>query len=412
MEATKRWLNHLKVRGSYGTLGNQPASNYPYQAQMTSGTAGYLIDGQYVSSVGAPNLVSPTLTWEKATNVDIGVDALFLNNRLDFSFDWYRRVTSDILTDGSVAYPSVLGATAPLENSGELESKGWEFSIKWSDRLLGSDLRYDVTALLSDTRTTVLHYAANPEKFIARLYDGASVGDIWGYETGGIVQESDGEWSADGTKWTLTNPNIPRFNGTEVLYPGYLWRQNINGDTNDDGSQKLTEGVGTVDDPGDRKIIGNSLARYRYGLTANLYYKGFDLNIFFQGVGKRDVWISDANYWGGNAGSLLAYERAWRPSTDANPRTDAAFPMYGAGTPAVQSGYIVNGAYLRLKQLVLGYTLPQSLTKKAHIEKLRVNVSAYNLFEITDVPDIYDPEQISSAYPAKRTLALGVQIGF
>jgi TonB-linked SusC/RagA family outer membrane protein len=408
MNNTKSWLDNLKVRGSYGTLGNQPVSNYPYQAQMTSKAAEYLIDGKYVSTVNAPNLISPTLTWEKASTVDFGLDATLLNNRLDFSFDWYQRTTSNILTDGSVAYPSVLGATAPTQNSGKLQARGWELSVKWNDKLAGGAVRYDVSLTLSDARTKVLKYAANPEKFISRLYDGQYVGDIWGYETGGILQESDGEWYMDGTvkKWRLTNLDIHPFNNTETLYPGYVWRKDINGpDGVPDG--KLDDGNQKIGDSGDQKILGNSTPRYRFGLITNWYYKNFDLNIFLQGVAKRDYWISSTSYWGGSGvGSNWMYEHAWRPD-----RLDAAYPMYGT-VPAVQSAYIFNAAYLRCKQLVLGYTVPQRLLAKVRLDKVRVYLSGYNLFEISDIPDVFDPDQLSVAYPTKRTVAVGVQINF
>ena len=410
MNSTRTWLDNLKVRGSYGTLGNQPTENYPYQAQMASSTAGYLIGGKFVSTVGAPNLISPTLTWEKATTVDLGLDATLLGNRLDFSFDWYQRTTSNILTDGSVAYPAVLGATAPTQNSGKLQARGWELSVKWNDRLAGGAVRYDVGLLLSDARTRVLTYAANPEKFTSKLYDGQYVGEIWGYETGGIVQESDGEWYMDGTakKWRLTNPDIHPHNGNETLYPGYAWRKDISGpDGVPDG--KLDDGNQKIGDSGDRKILGNSTPRYLFGITTNWYYKGFDLNLFLQGVAKRDYWIGSSSFWGGsnsNAGSSWMYDHSWRPD-----RTDAAYPMYGV-MPAVQSAYIVNAAYLRCKQLVLGYTVPQSLLAKYKIDKVRVYLSGYNLFDITEIPDAFDPDQLSVAYPAKRTVAVGIQIGF
>jgi TonB-linked SusC/RagA family outer membrane protein len=408
MTATRAWLDNLKLRGSYGTLGNQPTSNYPYQAQMSSTAANYLINGQYVSTVNAPNLISPTLSWEKATTIDFGLDATLLGNRLDLSFDWYQRTTSNILTDGSVAYPSMLGATAPTRNSGKLQARGWELSLKWNDRLADGELRYDVGLTLSDARTKVLKYAANPEKFTSKLYDGQYVGDIWGYETGGIVQEADGEWYMDGTakKWRLTNPDIHPFNGTETLYPGYVWRKDISGpDGIPDG--KLDDGNQKVGDSGDRKVLGNSTPRYRFGITTNWYWKGIDLNLFLQGVAKRDYWIGSTSFWGGaGVGSQWMYDHAWRPN-----RTDAAYPMYGA-VPAAQSAYLFNAAYLRLKQLTLGYTVPKHLIDRVGIDKVRVYLAGYNLFEITEIPDAFDPDQLSVAYPAKRTVALGIQIGF
>jgi hypothetical protein len=134
--------------------------------------------------------------------------------------------------------------------------------------------------------------------------------------------------------------------------------------------------------------------------------------MLLQGVVKRDLWIGSTTYWGGgtnNAGSKWMYERSWKPD-----QTDAKFPRYrsAAGAPSVQTGWLVNGAYLRMKQAVLGYTVPASLLKKLHVEKLRFTLSGYNLFEITEVPSIFDPDQISDSYPQKRTIALGAQITF
>ncbi|MDR0414697.1 MAG: TonB-dependent receptor [Prevotellaceae bacterium] len=396
MGSLSGWLNNLKVRGSYGTLGSQTSSYYPYQAVMSSSSAGYLIDGKYVMMVSPPGLVSPKLAWEKTTTINGGLD-VSLFNRLDASFDVYERKTSDVLTDGVAAYPAVLGEAAPLENSGKIKAYGWEVSVKWRDKR-ANGLRYDIGVVLSDTKNKVLHYAGNPSMLLDRIYNGQMVGEIYGYENGGILQESD--LVRDGNRYVFYGPYQGRVNAN--LYPGYVWYKDLNGDGKVDG------GASTLNDPGDRKVIGNNTARYRYGVTANFSWKGLDLNIFFQGVGKRDAWISSSAYWGGGAGSRWMYDRSWTPE-----RTNAKFPMYDSGNGGrPQSSYIINAAYLRLKQAVLGYTLPGTLTSKVGISKLRLNVSGYNLFEITKVPRVFDPDQISDAYPAKRTVAFGVQVEF
>ncbi|MDR1980198.1 MAG: TonB-dependent receptor [Tannerellaceae bacterium] len=394
MQSTRSWLDNLKLRVSWGKLGSQPSSNYPYHPVMDSATAGYFIDGKWVSTVKVPGLVSPTLTWEKAQTTNFGVEVIALKNRLSASFDIYERKTTDILTDGVTAYPSVLGTSAPLENSGSIKTNGWELVLGWADRK-PNGLRYNVELVLSDSKSKVVHYAANPTMNIGNLYNGSRVGDIWGYETGGILQASDLVAKPDGTGYTF---NGPYHSGN--LYPGYIWYRDINGDG------RISAGSSTVENPGDRRILGNSTARLKFGLTGNVSYKNFDLNIFFQGVGKRDLWIGNSAYWGGGAGSQWMYDRSWTPE-----RTDARFPMYTASVNT-QTAYMINGAYLRLKQAVLGYTLPQSLTKKAGIEKLRINLSGYNLFEITEIPGVFDPDQISDAYPQKRTVAVGAQITF
>lgn len=171
----------------------------------------------------------------------------------------------------------------------------------------------------------------------------------------------------------------------------------------------ITSGLSTVDDPGDKKVIGNNAPRYRYNITANFQYKGFDLDLMFQGVGKRDYWLKDvSSYWGGGAGSWETYNQSWTPE-----RTDAKFPMYGSGIGSyAQSGYLLDASYIKLKQVILGYTFPKALIGKVGLEKLRLNIAAYNLFTLSDVPKYYDSDYLSDAYPPKRTFSVGIQVGF
>lgn len=388
------YVDNLKIRGSWGKLGSQPSDYYPYQAVMGSGQPGFIIDGTYVSSVNTPGLVSPTLTWEKATTTNFGIDISALRSRLNVMFDVYERKTTDILTTGAIAYPSLLGASAPLENSGSLRARGWELDIQWNDRI--GNVNYGVSFNLSDAVTKVLNYPSNPTMAYGSLYNGKTVGEIWGYSFGGILQAEDLELV--GNKYIFNGPHTSSY----TVYPGSSWYKDLNGDG------FISTGSGTVDDSGDCHIIGNSTPRYKFGLTLYANWKGFDMNAFFQGTGKRDYWISSQHYWGyvGYGGSQWMWERSWKPDN-----TDAEFPMYGQ-TPSVCDRYLLDASYIRLKQLVLGYTLPMALTKKVGVEKLRFNVSAYNLFTLTHIPGIFDPEQMSDAYPQKKTIALGAQITF
>ena len=400
MEFSKMWLTHLKIKGSWGKLGSQPGSYYPYQEILSSGTASYFIDGKWASYVGAPGLVSPTLTWQKATTANFGFEANFLKNRLKSDFNTYRRKVTDILLQGEIPYPAVLGASAPLINSGQLDSYGWELSLSWQDRL-SCGFSYKVGLVLSDEQTEVIKFSGNPDKLLSTLYDGMVTGNIWGYETGGIVQESDLEPDPrTAGAWLFHGPKSPN----ATYWPGYVWYRDINGDG------VINSGANRLEEHGDLKLLGNSSARYRYGITIDAGYKGFDLNLFFQGIGKRDLWIGNSAFWGGgadNAGSRFMYENSWTPE-----RTDAKYPMYGGGAPSTQSAYMFNGAYMRLKQAVLNYTVPQALTSKAGIERLRFSISGFNLFDITQIPDIFDPDQVSDAYPQRRTFSFGTQITF
>lgn len=399
MDVSKEWLSNLKIRVSYGKLGSQPDSYYPYQPSMSSTSSNYWISGNWSNTVNAPNLVSPYLTWEKTATTNFGLDATFLD-RLNFSLDIFERKVSDILVEGSAAYPNLLGATPPRENSGVIRGRGWELTLEWKDKL-ANGLQYNAGLVLSDAVTKVLNYPSNAIKTLGdyMYYNGMTVGEIWGYETGGILQAED--LVLNGNQYVFYGP---RHSGN--LYPGDPWLKDLNGDG------VINTGSNTADDPGDRKTIGNNTPRYKFGVTLGASWKGFDLSMLLQGVVKRDLWIGSTTYWGGgtnNAGSKWMYERSWKPD-----QTDAKFPRYrsAAGAPSVQTGWLVNGAYLRMKQAVLGYTVPASLLKKLHVEKLRFTLSGYNLFEITEVPSIFDPDQISDSYPQKRTIALGAQITF
>ena len=389
-----QYINNLKIRGSWGKLGSQPSDYYPYQAVMGSGQPGFIIDGTYVSAVNAPGLVSPTLTWEKATTGNLGIDITALSSRLNVSFDIYQRKTTDILTTGTVAYPSLLGASAPLENSGAIRARGWELSIEWNDKI--GSVSYGVGFNLADAVTKVLNYPSNPTKAYGSLYNGKTVGEIWGYSFGGILQAED--LVLVGNKYVFYGPHPSSY----TVYPGSPWYKDINGDG------FISTGSGTVDDPGDYHIIGNNTPRFNIGVNLYAGWNGFDFNAFFQGVGKRDYWMSSQHYWGnvGYGGSQWMWERSWKPDN-----IDAKYPMYGQ-TPATCDYYLIDASYFRLKQVVLGYTLPSSIMKKIRIEKLRFNISAYNLFSITHIPRIFDPDQMTDAYPQKRTIAIGAQITF
>ena len=405
MEGISDWVNELKLRGSWGKLGNQPGLAYPYQATLGSGRAAFLLNGQQIVYINPPGLVAPQLTFEKARTWNIGLDGSFLQNKLGIAFEYYNRKTTDILTNGDAAFPNTLGAQPPYVNSGTLETRGMELSLTWKETL-DNGLRYRLGVNLSDYLSKVVHFAGNSGLNIQNasgadiMYNGKTIGEIWGYKSGGILQESDFNGkNPDNGNWIYSGA----YQGT--LYPGYLRYQDIGGPEGiPDG--KIDNGLNKIGNTGDRVVIGNSTPRYRFGITGNVQYRNFDLDVLVQGVMKRDVWTGNSAYWGGGAGSKWMLDNSWTPE-----RTHAAFPMYGA-IPSVNDQYLINGSYLRLKQAVLGYTLPNTLTEKIKIDRLRFTVSGFNLFEISDIPNVFDVDQISSAYPQKRTIAFGAQITF
>lgn len=341
------------------------------------------------------------MTWEKSTTKNLGFDFTFLQSRLTFTADIFERKVTDILIPGGKDYPALIGDDdLPFENAGILKTTGFELQAKWSDKL-ANGFRYSVGVALSDDKAKVVSYPSNPTNKIGDgvLYKGYTVGDIWGYVTGGILQEGDFDGVGANGKPLYHGPY---FKGGQA-YPGYIWYQDL------DHDGVITTGLNTVDDPGDRKVIGNNAPRYRYNITANFQYKGFDLDLMFQGVGKRDYWLSStSSYWGNGAGSWEVYNNSWTPE-----RTDAKFPMYGSGTGSyAQTGYLLDASYIKLKQVILGYTFPRALINKIGLEKLRLNLAAYNLFTISAMPKYYDADYLSDAYPPKRTFSVGIQVGF
>lgn len=402
MDWSKEWLDNFKIRASWGRLGSQPDSEYPYQSVFGTAEGYFLFDGtRYPTAINTPSLINPNLTWEKSTTKNLGFDFTFLQNRLTFTADIFERKVTDILIPGGKDYPALIGDdNLPFENAGILKTTGFELQAKWSDKL-ANGFGYSVGVALSDDKAKVVSYPSNPTNKIGDgvLYKGYTVGDIWGYVTGGILQE--GDFDGVGTNGKPLYHG-PYFKGGQA-YPGYVWYKDL------DNDGVITSGLSTVDDPGDKKLIGNNAPRYRYNITANFQYKGFDLDLMFQGVGKRDYWLQKtSSYWGNGAGSWETYNDSWTPE-----RTDAKFPMYGSGVGNYeQTGYLLDASYIKLKQVILGYTFPKTLINKIGLQKLRLNVAAYNLFTISDVPKYYDADYLSDAYPPKRTFSVGIQVGF
>ena len=392
-EVLKPALNELKFRASYGSLGNQNVANYIYiPSYGTVPEVSHLFGGTRPMGVNPPGLVDPYLTWETATTIDFGVD-LTLFHKLDLTVDWYNRTTKDILVAGD-KFPAILGTSAPTKNSGSMETIGWDLNLKWRDQLKGG-FKYDVAFMLSDYVSKITKFDGNPDNSLSGLYVGKKMGEIWGYETDGIYQNQ-AEIDA--------GPDQKIF--SSQWYPGDVRYKDL------DGNGIIGNGNSTLDKPGDRKIIGNNTPRYQYGLNFNGSFKSFDLNIFFQGVGKRDYWIGDSFLWGkmaGGTGTWDVYNNTWTPE-----RTDAFYPAYKtkSGNTQVQTRYLQDASYLRLKTVALGYSISEDVLEKLNLQKLRFYVSGFNVWENTTIPDLFDPESMSANYPMLRTYALGMQITF
>ena len=402
------FINMLKIRASYGSLGNQDVANYLYFERLPIYTnLQYIMGDNLPNYVGMPGLVSPGLTWEKVKTSNIGIDAGFVKNRLNISFDYFVRNTLDMLGPAE-SLPAVLGTPVPKRNNATLKTRGFEFVIEWKDMI--NKFNYGAKFMLSDAHSTITEYY-NPSNLLSGgFYKGAQLGEIWGYTTTGLFA-TDGE---------AQNPaHDQSYLSNEPWRAGDVQYTDLNGD------KKINIGSNTVDDPGDLSVIGNSTPRYAYSFIITSSWKGFDFNMLWQGIAKRDLALGGPLFWGA-AGfpdgqwfsvGLEEHMDYWTPEN-----TDAYWPRpyldKGVKNHQTQSRYLQNGAYMRLKTLQLGYTLPSMITQKAHIQNLRIYLSGENLVTFTKLMTVFDPEATGGnsgsgqIYPLQKLVSTGISITF
>lgn len=432
-EPIKNVVSNAKLRASYGEIGNQAVGNNMYLATMSkrsdSSTHWLTGDGTKVVAYNLPKLVSSSLKWERIQTLDIGGDFGFMNNDLNVSFDWYQRTTKDMLAPGKTM-PEILGTSAPYINAGELRTRGWELSIDWRHRF--NDLMVYANANVGDFVTDIVTWD-NDTKLLNSNYSGKRYGDIWGFETDRLFSKDD--FNADGTykDGIATQKGLQL--GSFVYGPGDIKFKDL------DGSGVVDGGKGTADDHGDLKVIGNLTPRYQYGFRLGAEYKGFDLDVFFQGVGQRSVWTQSAFVMPFMRGTDAIYANQTDYWTEENPNPNAEFPRLfpgnaASGTISVldggrnnfypQSRYLVNMAYLRLKNLTVGYSLPTELASRIYLQKARIYFSGNNLAELINKskapvdPEVNDKESgvsLGNATwgridPMFRTVSFGLQLTF
>lgn len=420
-----RAISDMKLRASYGTLGNGNISPYKFLETMSVTQMGRILNGIRPDYTQQPNVIPNGLTWEKATTLNLGTDLALLNNRLTLTADVYTRKTRDMFTDG-LPLPNVFGATEPKGNYADLETKGWEISIGWRNKTNGSKpFSYDARFVLSDNKSVITKFN-NPLGLINTYYVGQQIGDIWGFVNDGYFADQH-EIDTRGI-----DQSFIRVSAANKILPGDIKFKDLNGD------KKIDEGAGTLSNPGDKTVIGNSSPRYMYGFTGNMEWNNIFLSFFIQGIGKRDFWPGADNslFWG-------AYNRpySWQPVdvvnkiwSEENP--DAYFPrMRGytalnsrAELQVTQSKYLQNAAYMRLKNITLGYNLPASLVNKAGIANARVYVTGQNLWTWSPMykyvrtmdpeviegsdPELNDGAGNGMSYPMLKTYTIGINVTF
>ena len=402
MEGARSWLDELKVRVSYGQLGNQSLddANFPENfgympAYGINTNPSYIFGQNRLVSATAPGLVNPNYTWETVQQVDVGLDFALFDNRLNGTFDWYERQTLNMLT-APAPLPSVLGASQPRANAADLKTYGWELSMNWRDRVKGTDFSYNVGFTLGDNQTQITRFdVVNPGIGANRV--GKMWGEIWGYQTYGFFQ-NDAEIASAPKQNKLASK----------WYPGDVRYVDLNGDG------EISNGKGTVAEPGDMSIIGNSTPRYMYGITAGLAWKGIEFSMFWQGVGKRD-YVPGGNFYGARR-EVVPFKAALDYWTPENPNARLARPSYGGSSGAnreTQTGTLQDASYIRLKSLTLAYSLPQKWMAAARMRSVKIYFTGENLLTFTKLYSDYDPEQQNeTAYPLARMFSIGLNIAF
>jgi len=419
MEPVKDILPLLKFRGSFGEIGNQVVLDkdkeqvyYPVIPFMNTNNANWIdpSTGVRYLTIAPPYLVSSTFTWEKVRTLNLGVDFALAQSRLTGSFDWFRRQTIGMLFNGA-DLPAVLGAAPPYQNVTDLESKGWELELIWKDKI--REFGYSFGVNLSDNRATITRFN-NSAALLNEYYQGKEIGEIWGYVTDRFYTVDDFvEGSLDENLMNgKLKEGIPSFFGVNQN-PGDVKLMDLNGDG------RIFSGTGTINDPGDMKIIGNNHRRYQFGVTGNFDYKGLDLSIFVQGVGKRDLWLSNQLMWPYSDQFSTLYEHNldyWTPSntTSYYGRVYANSGTNSSANRRVQTKYLSDGSYLRVKNITLGYTIPQAITKGKFINRARVYISGENPFMFDKLPKGVeaDAEIVSAGgvYPFLAKYSFGISL--
>ena len=424
----KKVVNNLKLRASYGSLGNQ---NVGYYAHLRTISLNYFSNYTFGEGSTKPkysslsNPVSSGLTWETTQQSNIGLDMTMFNNRLEFTAEAYIRDTKNMLTDGD-ALPGVFGADPPKANSADLRTKGYELSLSWRDQfnLAGHPFGYSVRATMSDFRSHITKFDNPTYTFGKSYYEGMRLGDIWGFVVDGLFATDE-----EAKQYTSEVLDCSYINGrmTGGFLAGDLKFVDL------DGNGVLGIGGNTVDNPGDRKILGNSLPSLQYGMTFAFDWLGFDVSAFFQGTGNH-YWYPhgfNMNFWGCYSYSYVSFlqrdfiQRCW---SEENP--DAYFPRprsysaTGGELSKVNSRYLQNVRYLRFKNLTVGYTLPKKWLDKVRVDKVRIYFTGENLHYWSPLKKncLYvDPESAFSrssdvdnhmSYTWQKTMMFGIDITF
>ncbi|HUR10158.1 MAG TPA: TonB-dependent receptor [Flavitalea sp.] len=401
-------ISDLKIRASYGSLGNGNIGSYVYQEQLAISQLGIILNGTRPQFTSRPSVLPEGLTWETSTTQNIGLDFAMLSNRLRFAGDAYIRKTTDMFTVG-VTLPAVFGATSPRGNYADLKTKGWEATLSWKDNFTagGKPFSYDVRLTMADNTAVITKYN-NADKRLTDYYPGMKIGEIWGYETEGFFTSADDIAKHADQKMFLSTSSGQTF-------PGDIKLKDLNGDG------FVNPGTSRVSDPGDRRIIGNSSPRYTYGIMLGAEWSNFFFSSFFQGVGKQDWWpSSEAGIFWGQYNRPYNKLPRWHLDNHWTPETPNAYmPRYvarlanrpGGILREAQTRYLQNVAYIRLKNIQVGYNLPQRVISKIAGTAARIYISAENVWTWSPLYKLTKDLDPESTGPSDQVFSPGGNAG-
>lgn len=390
-EPARELFSNVKLRASVGSLGNQVTNgNFDYIGTMGSTTLNYVMSGSIPTGITAATLAYNNVTWEKVTTANFGLDLGLLNNRLTASFDYYLRYTTDMVV--SKAYPNTMGTSGGKENLASMRTNGWELAINWSDRIenvAGSPLTYNIGVGLSDNYSTITKYD-NPTGTLNDLYEGKRLGEIWGYTTEGFI--------ADATEAAQQSKRQSYISNTWI--PGDIRYADLNGDGVVNRGDSSKGAINTLDNHGDISVIGNQTPRYRFNINLGVNWKGFDVRALFEGVMKRDLWLSNEVFWGFSGVWNSAINDYHVDNSWSTTNTDAYYPVptWSSRSKQTQTKYLQNASYIRLRDLTIGYTLPQKWLQPIGVSQLKIFFSGQNLWEATGLYKHVDPDMTGNTY--------------
>jgi len=450
MESLQPVLSFGRLRASYGTIGNQAVGLNRFRSMMNMTPSNWIVSNINEPTFGMPTAITVGFSWETIETRNIGLDLRFFNNKLGLSADVFQRINRGMISAGEQV-PATFGLAAPVENNGELTTNGWEIALDFT-HTFSNGLRFGVTANVFDALSVITRHSNGPNTVLdGTNYQGRIWGEIWGFETVGFFTDADFLHDAYGNRLFFRidehgnreyGPNfrhaamapgvacqmlIEQANGWFVTSPGDIRYRDLV------GNEVIDWGDNTSANPGSMRRIGNSTPRYQFATRFSLDYRGFDFELFLQGVGKRDLWRTGSMLVPGwNFAEAVYYSHQtdfWTPE-NPNARYPRLTPLSQPGVHArgaamnfiPQTKYLLDMSYLRVRNITFGYSLPASLLNRVSVERLRIYLSLENLFEFHNLGDLpIDPETavdggdggimgLGRVYPFTRAFSFGLQL--